>query len=267
MATRCGQSANNYPSLLAKKFGLALIDHSCSGATTEHILGPWGDIPPQISGVNAATRLVTLTIGGNDLTYVGNLFNATCQQDHRRRQQTAVSTVSPCNPVRVPTEADYQRDEVQLGRIAQRIHQLAPRAKLVFVQYLQPLPATGKLCADTPISESDAEIIRTIGRRLSEIIDRVGRTNNALVVEMDKSSAAHTPCDADPWMIGSPKGYDGRNGLQWHLNLAGMKATADGIAYWLANAPATFSPAQPSATSTDQAVPPPNDPAVPTPPA
>lgn len=34
-------------------------------------------------------------------------------------------------------------------------------------------------------------------------------------------------------MIGSPAGYDGRQGLQWHLNKAGMQATADAIAAWL----------------------------------
>lgn len=229
---RCGQSLNNYPTLLAERFGMMLVDRSCSGATTDHVLGPWNEIPPQLDGVTANTRLVTVTIGGNDLSYVGNLFSATCAFNARA---LAVSGAKPrpCAAVRVPTEADYARDEMQLNEIARRVRAAAPQARLVFVQYLVALPKPGALCAATPVNESDAAIIREIGRRLSEITDRVALANGALVVEMDKASADHTPCDPEPWMIGSPQGYDGKQGLQWHLNKAGMKATADGIAYWL----------------------------------
>lgn len=260
---RCGQSLSNYPTLLAERFGMVLVDRSCSGATTEHVLGPWGDIPPQIASVTHDTRLVTVTIGGNDLSYVGNLFTATCLFNARA---VAVSGAKPqsCGAVRVPTEADYLRDEEQLNEIARRIRAAAPQARLVFVQYLTPLPAAGSLCAVTPVSEENAAIVREIGRRLSEITARVAQANGALVVEMNQASAAHTPCDADPWMIGSPQGYDGRQGLQWHLNKAGMQATAEGVAYWLiksgvkpgkSNVPLAFTPPPPPPMFVDPAHP------------
>ena len=232
---RCGQSLNNYPTLLAERFGMVLVDRSCSGATTHHILGPWGDIPPQIESVTADTRLVTVTIGGNDLNYVGNLFNATCLFNAKALEASGAK-VKPCGQVRIPTEEDYLRDEAQLNEIARRVRAAAPKARLVFVQYLTPLPPAGSLCAVTPVSEQHAAIIREIGRRLAEITGRVALANGALVVEMNQASATHTPCDAEPWMIGSPQGYDGKQGLQWHLNKAGMQATADGIAYWLIHA-------------------------------
>ncbi|MCJ2188229.1 SGNH/GDSL hydrolase family protein [Novosphingobium beihaiensis] len=229
---RCGQSLNNYPTLLAERFGMVLVDRSCSGATTNHILGPWGDIPPQIASVDAKTRLVTVTIGGNDLNYVGNLFNATCAFNAKA---LAASGAKPkaCAPVRVPAEADYARDEAQLNEIARRVRAAAPKARLVFVQYLTPLPPAGSLCAVTPVSEENAAIIREIGKRLAEITGRVALANGALVIEMNQASAMHTPCDPEPWMIGAPQGYDGKQGLQWHLNKTGMQMTADGIAYWL----------------------------------
>ncbi|WP_395395221.1 SGNH/GDSL hydrolase family protein [Novosphingobium sp. BL-8A] len=229
---RCGQSQNNYPSLLAERFGMVLTDRSCSGATTDNVLGPWGDIPPQINAVTAQTRLVTLTIGGNDLNYVGNLFNASCA--YRAKQSLAAGgKPRPCGAVKVPTEYDYARDEMQLMEIARRVRTQAPRARIVFVQYLTPLPAPGKLCMDTPVSEEHAAIIRQIGVRLADITTRVASANGALLVEMNQSSAVHTPCDTVPWLIGSPDGYDGRLGLQWHLNFAGMEATANDIAWWL----------------------------------
>ena len=232
---RCGQSMSNYPTLLAERFGMVLVDRTCSGARTEHVLGRWGDIPPQIEAVNEATRLVTVTIGGNDLNYVGNLFSATCHV--RAREAAAVQQAKPCPAVYVPTETDYFRVEGQLNEIARRVRVAAPRARLVFVQYLTPLPA--KLCAVTPISQRDAAVIRRIGTRLAEITGRVAQQNKAVVVEMNQSSVTHTPCDAEPWMIGAPKDYDGKEGMRWHLNLAGMKATAEGIAYWLAEAGTT----------------------------
>ena len=228
---RCGQSLNNYPTLVAERFGMVLVDRSCSGAKTDHVLGPWGDIPAQIASVDASTRLVTVTIGGNDLSYIGNLFSATCQ--YRAAQAPAGTKLKPCAPVRVPEEADYARTEAQLLKIAQTVREKAPKARLVLVQYLTPLPAPGVSCPATPVSARDAEIVRSIGTRLAQITDRVGQQTGALVVEMNINSAAHTPCDAEPWMIGAPAGYDGSQGLQWHLNLAGMKQTANDISWWL----------------------------------
>lgn len=229
---RCGQSLSNYPTLLAERFGMVLVDRSCSGATTDHVLGPWGDIPPQITSVTRDTRLVTVTIGGNDLSYVGNLFTATCLFN-AKTMAAAGGKPQPCGTLRIPSEADYARDEAQLNEIARRVRLAAPQARLVFVQYLAPLPPAGSLCAATPVSQDHAIIVREIGRRLAEITARVAQANDALLVEMNRTSATHTPCDPEPWMIGFPPGYDGRQGLQWHLNKAGMQATADDIAYWL----------------------------------
>ncbi|EIZ80428.1 hypothetical protein WSK_0986 [Novosphingobium sp. Rr 2-17] len=227
---RCGQSFNNYPTLLAERMGMVLVDRSCSGATTEHVLGPWGDIPPQLSAVNAETRLVTVTIGGNDLSYIGNLFSAACAFEAKAVVATPGAKSRACGTIRVPTEADYVRDEAQMDEIARRIRAAAPQAKLVFVQYLRPLPRTGALCAVTPVTEAEAAITREIGERLAVITARVAKTHGAIAVGMDQASATHTPCDPVPWMIGWPANYDGREGLQWHLNKLGMHMTADAIA-------------------------------------
>lgn len=226
---RCGQSFNNYPTLLADRFGLELIDRSCSGATTNNVLGPWGEVPPQINSVTPETRLVTITIGGNDLSYIGNLFSATCAFNAKIAAPAGAKNKA-CGPVRIPTEADYVQDEAQLTEIVRRIRTAAPLARIVFVQYLTPVPPPGKLCADTPVSETDAAIVREIGRHLADITARVAKANGTMIAWMNESSATHTPCDKEPWMIGFPQGYDGRQGLQWHLNKAGMQATTDSIA-------------------------------------
>jgi hypothetical protein len=70
----CDQSAADYPHLVAQQLGLRLKDVSCAGAVTANLISTPqltgdGTAPPQISGLGASTRIVTVTIGGNDLGF------------------------------------------------------------------------------------------------------------------------------------------------------------------------------------------------------
>src|SRR5207302_2787984 len=71
----CLKSSNNYAHLVASQLGLALADATCSGATTDDMTGSQGVTPgpnpPQFDSVNAATAIVTLQIGGNDIGFSG----------------------------------------------------------------------------------------------------------------------------------------------------------------------------------------------------
>jgi hypothetical protein len=49
--SRCSRSRDNYANQLARKRGLDLVDVSCSGATTAHVLGSWNELAPQIDSV------------------------------------------------------------------------------------------------------------------------------------------------------------------------------------------------------------------------
>ena len=65
---RSGQSARNYPHLVAERLKLDLVDVTFSGATIAHVLADHqhGE-PPQIAALNGSESLVTVTIGGNDV--------------------------------------------------------------------------------------------------------------------------------------------------------------------------------------------------------
>lgn len=76
---RCSRTTNNYATLLAARLDLNLVDASCGGATSEHVLRGWSELPPQIDALDRETRLVTITVGGNDLGYVGWLFASSCR--------------------------------------------------------------------------------------------------------------------------------------------------------------------------------------------
>jgi lysophospholipase L1-like esterase len=218
---RCQRTTNNYPSLLAQRFNLQLTDVSCGGATTAHLLGPSNELPPQLDALTPSTRLVTVTIGGNDLDYMGALFGGSCRAG-------VVARPGPCPPRVQPDVAQYDRLEASLTTIARDIARRSPRAQLVFVQYLRAVPDT--LCRATTITPDDATSGRDIGRQLATITARVAAANGALLVPTDHLSGEHTACAAEPWSHGLYEGYDLTQGAPWHPAPEGHAAVAAELA-------------------------------------
>lgn len=219
---RCYRSSLNYAHLLAERLDLSLDDVSCGGATSAHLLGPWNELPAQIDAITSATRLVTITIGGNDLAFAGNLTAASCEPGETIR---IAGMVLPCpSPFPVAEDA-YARLEGNLREIARQIEVRAPQARTVFVQYVTLVPQTQ--CAQSRFTEAEAAELRVVAARLAEITARVAEESGAMVLRMDEMSKDHTPCDPDPWSVGLPSDYDESLGAPWHPNRRGMEVIAD----------------------------------------
>lgn len=216
---RCQRTALNYASLLAERLHLLLDDVTCGGATTAHVLGPWNELPPQIDAVTAGTRLVTITIGGNDLGYVGGLMAGGCR---------SLRPAGPCPEAKVPSDADYIQVERQLREIARQVRARAPQARLVFVQYLTLVPP--QPCAEAALPPEFAAAGRATGERLAAITARVAGETGALVLAADALSRQHSPCSAEPWSIGMPPNLDRSRGAPWHPTIAGHAAIAQALA-------------------------------------
>ncbi|MGC6330758.1 SGNH/GDSL hydrolase family protein [Rhizorhabdus sp. FW153] len=214
---RCDRTVNNYASLLAEAEGLALKDVSCGGATTAHILGAWDELPAQIEAVSANTRLVTITAGGNDLGLVGTLFGGSCRAGVN-------SFGGPCRSVPAPSEKDYSALEGRMVEIANEVHRRAPKARIVFVQYVSLLPETR--CEKTVIDEGGAQAARAIARRLAQLTASAARKGDAELLAADALSLAHTPCASQPWSNGFYADYPKTIGAPWHPNAAGHAAIA-----------------------------------------
>lgn len=70
----CEQSRSDYPRQVARRLGLKLDDVTCVGAQTANVISTpqrtaSGTAPPQSDALGASTRVVTVTIGGNDLGF------------------------------------------------------------------------------------------------------------------------------------------------------------------------------------------------------
>ena len=216
--TRCARSTDNYAHQVARRLGLDLADVSCSGATTAQILGGWHELPAQADAVTADTRLVTVTIGGNDLNFVGNLDAASC----RAMQATN------CGTVQAPDEAHYAALEKALHAVVAAIRQRAPGARIVFVEYPVVLPASG-VCAATPMTADEADMIRATAVRQAAITDAVAAAEKIDVVRFSVHSTGHDACAADPWMAGYLDASGRRVRVPYHPNLEGMTAVADDL--------------------------------------
>jgi lysophospholipase L1-like esterase len=230
-AAPCYRSDQNYARQVARRRGLALVDVSCSGATTKHLDGPRDAIPPQLDALTPDTRLVTVTIGGNDLNYIGRLVTASCLG---LAAETGGATTD-CRPVPpAPTEQDYADTAARMDAVAKEIRRRSPAARLVFVDYLAVLPASG-VCAATPLSAAEADADREIARRLAAITARVAADNGAEAIRASSLSVGHDACSGDPWMHGYPRPGAPVSGASYHPNAAGMTAIADALEALVSN--------------------------------
>ncbi|WP_084249992.1 SGNH/GDSL hydrolase family protein [Sphingomonas mali] len=220
-SNRCGRSTDNYAHRLARHLGMRLTDVSCSGATTAHILGSWDQLPAQVDAIMPDTRLVTLTIGGNDVGFVGFLFGASCRVEAHR-----TGSVRRCPDVTRPTEAQWTALEQSLLRIVAEVRRRAPAARLIFVDYPLVLPPHGT-CAAIGVTETDADGARAIAARLATVTARAARAGGAAVLRASRLTRNHDACAREPWMNGlHPMPGDG---VPFHPKLRGMQSVATAL--------------------------------------
>jgi len=222
---RCTRSLDNYAQQLARRRGYVLTDASCSGATTSHVLGQWDELPPQVDALRAETRLVTVTIGGNDLGYMGVLGSGSC----RALKLDTTGSRTPCRTASVPAEADYVALAARMSMIATEVKRRSPLAQLVFVDYVTVLPSTGS-CAIAPLADVDASLARMIDSRLRAITARTAGDHGALLLEASRLTREHHACAADPWVHGFPAPDPAAVPVPaYHPKLAGMTAIAEAL--------------------------------------
>lgn len=230
---RCARSTDNYAHILARKLNLRLVDVSCSGATTEHVLGPWKELPPQIEALTVDTKLVTATIGGNDVGYFGMLWSASCTTAPVPAASRSFKCPSPAAGANA-----WSKVETGMRQIAAEVHRRSPTARLIFVDYLSVLPATGT-CGSAPMSPDTARSITAVAQRLARLTERVAAETQADVIQASTLSARHDACSRDPWITGFPTERSAPGFVPYHPNENGMTAIADALMQRLVTVPRT----------------------------
>jgi lysophospholipase L1-like esterase len=202
----CIKSLNNYPHLVAKDLNLQLKDASCSGAKTTDMtksqdVDPNPDPPPQFSALNSTTKVVTITIGGNDIGFTEISQNCA----------STTNSGTPCQDRYVNNGTDEISERIKntapkVAKVLQGIHQRAKNAAVYVVNYLPILPDDQDPpdgCWPTvPITDSDAKYLRDKEVELNDMLaDQVAAdpaANKAKLVDAYKAGIGHDACVTDP---------------------------------------------------------------------
>ncbi len=230
---RCTRSNDNYARQVTRALQLELTDVSCGGATTKHMLEGWNELPPQIAALTPDTALVTVTIGGNDLGYIGRLFAASCSNGDNGADAVKAACVgmrarAGASLPATPDPAAWNTAEAGLSTIAAEVRSRAPRARLIFVEYLTVVPE-GPPCATVPLSPAATKLARETAARLARLTETVAKRFGAEVLPVAALSQGHDACASDPWVTGFVPSVPGTLFVPYHPNLDGMTAVADAL--------------------------------------
>ena len=192
----CLKSDHNYAHLAAPQLGQpAFRDASCSGAETEDMTAPQGvspgPNPPQFDALDADTRIVTFTIGGNDIGFTGIAENCLS-----------------ASPIGTYCKGDYVhdgRDEIseriaatapKVAAVIQGIHARAPQARVFAVNYAAIFPEHGFLGCwpQLPVADGDIAWLREKQKELNAMIATEAAANGAGLIDWYAASIGHDAC-------------------------------------------------------------------------
>jgi lysophospholipase L1-like esterase len=223
------RSGRNYPHLVAEALGLELTDVTYSGATTANILSePQGEAPPQLDAVGPDTELVTVTVGGNDLDYIGTFLRGSMMNTLAR----PVGLFSKRLGNRIRARVSYLKEQAEFDAVADRlveivnrIRESAPRSRILLVDYLTVAGPTTRPRLDVPLNEEQLPSVVMMADGLAQSFAKAAARSGAELVTASAASLGHGVGSAEPWTTGF--GLRPGGGVGYHPNEAGMAAVAD----------------------------------------
>ena len=218
----CARSDAGYPPRLAERLSLSLVDMTCSGSVTDHVRnGGQFFQQPQIRTLSAQTRLVTVTVGGNDVGFVRDLF-LLASRNSNTGLRWLVSKVWDGPPTMA--ERNFGKLRAELIALLDAIRSRAPSARVVVATYPAVLPPTGT-CKQLLLHEDEAEMMRDVEDQLAAVTRAAAENRGALVVDMHRLGAGHSACSPQPWT----RGWASITQSPFHPTLLGAQATADAV--------------------------------------
>jgi lysophospholipase L1-like esterase len=193
----CSRSLLNYAhDIAAQTHPASFTDVTCSGAKTANFYTSQGaGIAPQLDAVTKDTRLVTMTIGGNDENVFATSFFGCVQISIASHDVLG----NPCEQTYHNTFIDLTVNQTlpNLVNALTAVRQKAPAATVVILGYPQILPATGQLSCYSvmPISMGDVPWLKHQQDVLNGVVRQAALETGARFIDMAPSSAGHDACE------------------------------------------------------------------------
>jgi len=222
----CARSTANYPHVLAARTGAQLTDVTCGGAQTKDFAGSqYPGVAPQLDALSGSTKLVTMTIGGNDnntfidaILACGTAGAATLGFGH------------PCQSLygsSFDDTIDSSTYPALVGALA-AVRAKAPNARVAILGYPWILPASfDPTCfAKMPIASGDVPYLRDLQTHLNSAVARAAAATGATYVDLSAASEGHDACAASGTRWIEPVLF-GTNFVPVHPNALGESKMAD----------------------------------------
>jgi lysophospholipase L1-like esterase len=222
----CLKSSNNYGRIAQRTLGLdEYRDATCSGAETDDMfapqnVSPGGPNPPQLDSLSGDNRLVTLTIGGNDIGFsdlaqdcVAVLpFGSPCRDQYTRGGDQISARIAATAP--------------KVDAVLEAIRLRSPMAKVLVVNYSAIFPHTGGGCwPRMPVTPRDVTWLRDKHKELNAMLAKQAADNGAVVVDVYRASEGRDAC-ADSRTRWVEPYIPANAAAPLHPNLRGLQAMA-----------------------------------------
>ena len=192
----CSRSLVNYPhDIVAVTRASSFTDVTCSGAkTSDFFSAQAGVAPPQLDAVTRETRLVTMTIGGND----GGAFSRILTGCVAASAASGSQFGNPCQRTYGSTFVDIVAHQTypNLVKALRAVHRKAPRATVAILGYPRVLPDRGvPACYPSmPISMGDVPYVVDWADALNSAVEKAAVETGSRFIDMSRSSAGHDAC-------------------------------------------------------------------------
>jgi lysophospholipase L1-like esterase len=195
---QCLRSTLNYPHVIASRIGAVLEDVTCGGAETKDYRESQSPgVAPQLDALGAGTKLVTMTIGGNDsgvfinsVVRCGIAGTSTAGTGNPCQQQYGDSFSDTIRTTTYPAIVQALRD----------VHAKAPHARVAILGYPWIVPTsvtpTARCFPQLPVADGDVPYLRGIQATLNDAVRRAAAATGTTYVSFEKVSEGHDACKA-----------------------------------------------------------------------
>ncbi|OTB06237.1 hypothetical protein M426DRAFT_318983 [Hypoxylon sp. CI-4A] len=228
-----GRSGANFACLVHQRIpGATLTDLAVSGAVLPNLTTDPQDrnghvFPPQIQGLPADSDVVFVLGGGNDVGYIGGLFDDTLNASYLGRLVRQVRGTGGA-PVQT-ADLDVDGLASRYAGVLRAIHDKAPKARVLVVEYLTMLGTHTRAGTHVPFGEERVAHHKNVAERLlqatSKAVEQCGG-DWCHLVSVGKPSEDHAIGAPDPWVSGFTWKLFHAGGA-YHPRAEGMKAVAD----------------------------------------
>jgi lysophospholipase L1-like esterase len=177
----CEQSPNAYPSLWAKASGASFTFAACTDATTTDVINS------QLSALSAATTLVSVTAGGDDVGFPSIM--ETCVLESTSSCESAVAKAETYASTTLPGNLDKMLADIRAK---------APSAKIIVVGYPDFYDTSVSLCIG--LSSADHQTLDAGINDLDGILATAAAKYSDTFADVRSKFAGHELCDGSAWL-------------------------------------------------------------------